>query len=222
MKSSLNLSTRYPYFFLVLFFTFFAGCAKYKAQHINKKEKTMYLFEEHKNDIVIKIQAFDQEKFKNYLSAYQPIHLHIKNKTINEQELSSNNISLPIATLKELKKKEPKFFFINFIPCILSSILGIFFWWEFVMPAIFVFGSCAWQLSIVQRERAVRFLKNNTFFSTNRLIIPPLSTIDVLIFVKQTDYTPRFSITITTPATNSKNSFNIFITARTTNGYSIC
>lgn len=197
------------------------GCAKYKVQHVAKKEKIRYSFEEQKEDVCISIRAFDQDEFKDYLSEYQPIHLHIKNKTTKPQELSTKNISLPLASLQTLKKQEPKFFAINFIPCTLATILGIVFVWELVIPTALTLGLGAVHYSIRQHERALKYLNNNTLFPDNALTIQPLSSVDTLIFVKRTDYTPRFTVTVTTPTQNSSTTFNVFVTARTINAYHV-
>ncbi len=203
----------------VLAFAIFPGCAKYQAQRIVPKEKIIYSFEEHKSNIDLTIRAFDQDEFKNYLSKYQPIHLHIKNKTAYAQEMPLKNISLPIETLENLKKQEPKLFSINFIPCVLTSVLGIIFCWQIVLPTVFILGSCACQQSIRQHERSIKYLKNNAKFLNETLVIPPFESIDTLVFVKRTQYTPRFNITFTTAATNTTTTFNAFITARTSNAY---
>ncbi len=197
------------------------GCAKYKAQHVVQEEKVFNTFKEQKENIDLTIRVFGQEKFKDYLSAYQPIHLHLKNKTAHRQELAINDISLPTETLKTLKKQEPKLFSINYIPCVLASILGIFFWWEFVLPSALILGSCATQASIMQYERSIKYLKNNTKFPNETLTIAPFSSVDTLIFVKQTQYTPRFNLTIKTPAIKTSTIFNVVITARTAHAYHI-
>jgi len=203
------------------------GCAKYKVQHVCQKEEILCSFEEHKASIDLTVRAFDpQEEFKNYLSDYQPLALHIKNKTAHQQELAVKNISLAVETLKNLKKKEPKLFFVNFIPCILASVLGFLFWWEFVLPSMLVLGACGGQLSIKQYERASKLLKKNCCFPHDTLTIKPYSSVDTLIFVKKTDYKPRFTVTLQESATNTATAvatttFNVFITARTVNAYSV-
>lgn len=215
-------TTACPLFLVLLIIsTLITGCAKYKVQHVTKKEKIVHTFEVRKDNADLTIRAFDQDEFKDYLSAYQPIHLHIKNKTAYPQELAAKNISLPIASLESLKKQEPKIFAINFIPCALTTALGIVFWWEFVIPTTLILGLGAAHHSIRQHERTIKYLKKNTLFPNEHLTIQPFSSIDTLIFAKRTDYTPRFTITLTTPKQNSSTTFNVFVTARTVNAYHV-
>lgn len=197
------------------------GCAKYKVQHVCQKEEMVYSFEGHHEAIDLIVRAFDHEEFKDYLSAYQPLALHIKNKTACPQELAINNITLPVETLKNLKKKEPKLFFVNFIPCLMASCLGFLFWWELIIPSVLVLGACGGQLSLKQHERAIKLLKNNCSFPGDSLTIKPYSCIDTLIFVKKADYKPRFTVTLQEAETKDATTFNVFITARTVNAYSI-
>jgi hypothetical protein len=221
MKIPIQITDHRLFSFLVLMCVLWSGCAKYKSQHVVKKEKILYMFEEHKDNVDLVVRAFDQDGFKDYLSVYQPLHIHIKNKTAYPQELQAKNISLPVESLKKLKKQEPQFFSINFIPCMLASAFGIIFWWEIVLPTTLVLGLCAAQQSIRQHERAVRYLKNNTLFPEDTLVVPPFSSVDTLIFVKRAQYTPRFAIALNAPATNITTTFNVFVTARTVNVYHV-
>lgn len=205
-------------FFVLALFT---GCAKYKVQHVCHKEENVYLFEGTQKPLDFTVRAFDHEEFKGYLSAYQPLALHVKNKTACQQELAINDITLAVESLKNLKKKEPKLFFVNFIPCLMASCLGFLFWWEFIIPSVLVLGACGGQLSLKQHERAIKLLKNSCSFPGDTLIIKPYSSVDTLIFVKKSAYKPRFVVTIKESATKSPTIFNAFITARTVNAYAV-
>lgn len=200
---------------------FWFGCGKYKVQHVVKQEKALYTFEEKKDIVELSVRAFEQEEFKEYLSSYQPIQLHIKNKTNKPLLVTGYDISLPLASLQELKKHEPKLFFINFIPCGLVSILGFFFWWEIVIPSMAVLGLCAGQQSLLQYERSLKYIKQNTLFPQDTLTVEPLSTVDKLIFVKRSLYTPRWTISFSTSTVASVATFNVFITTRTINVFSV-
>lgn len=205
--------------FLLVILT--SGCAKYRVQHTLRKEAVIYAFEEHKKPIDLSVRAFEQEEFKNYLSKYHPLALTIKNKTGNIQKLAIEDITLPLATLKELKKSESKIFCINFIPSIMVACLGFLFWWQLIIPSVLALGAGGWQLSIMQHERAGKLLKQTCCFPGDTITIEPYSSVDKLVFVKKTAYKPRFSLTLQEQETNTKTIFNVLITARTSHAYTV-
>lgn len=197
------------------------GCAKYKSQRVKQKEKILYTFEEKKNNLDLYVRTFDRHDFKEYLPGYNPIHLRIKNKTASTQKLAVNDISLPVERFENIKKKVPKIFMINFLPCLLISVLGVLFWWKIVLPAILILGSCGLQQSIREHDQSLKALKKVSLFPKDALTIPPYSTVDTLIFVKNNKYAPQFTATFANSATSDKTTFNIFMTARTENAFQV-
>ncbi len=217
IKATRKLSSFACFLFAIMMLS---GCAKYKVQRIRQQEKTTCLYEAHKAEADIRIQAFDQEAFKHYLTDYQPLHVHIKNKTDQPMTLAAQDISLPIASDTTITKKEPKLFIVNFLPCVLTSALGLLFWWELVLPSMLVLGAGGWQLSIKQHERTQKYVKKNMLNPQQTISIQPFAEVDTLIFVKREHYSPRFTLTVTRP-TQQRITFNVLITARTKNVYHV-
>jgi hypothetical protein len=148
--------------------------------------------------------------------------LRIKNKTASPQKLAVSDISLSVEPFKNIKNKMPKMFVINFVPCVVGAVLGMFFWWQIVLPAVVVLGLCGAQQSLREHDQSLDALKKNALFPQNgALIIPPYSTSDTLIFVKRIKYNPRFTIAISNMATDDKTIFKVFITARTVKAFHV-
>jgi hypothetical protein len=197
------------------------GCAKYKAQKIRKKEKVAYTFKEEKNNLNLNVKTFDKKEFKEYLPGYQAIHFCIKNKTASLQKLAVNDISLPVEQYENIKKKIPKFYMIDFVPCLVISVLGVLFWWKIVLPSLIILGACGLQQSLREHDQSVKALKNVSLFPKDSLTIPAYSTVDTLIFVKNKNYTPQFTATFSNQENGDKTTFNIFMTARTENAFQV-
>lgn len=166
-----------------------SGCAKYRAQPLNRLSTCVSNKQEPL--IAFAYKPLDKADCQRYLGrdvlakGYQPIQITFSNNTNRYLNFSKANISIPCVCAGEIAHK------VHTSTAARASIYGVagaLFFWPLVIPAI---------VDGVGSSRANK--KLNMDFSKKELcdqIVAPFSTINGLIFVPVEKFDPEFKITL--------------------------
>lgn len=199
---------------------FLGGCSKYRWQQFKKKHQTIAHYQTKTSKYALELTTLKDSDKKDFLKNYEIIHLTIQNTSPSPLQLDGKDIRLPLSNVRELKKKEPRFFIYNFLPSFITAALGLFFWWQIIIPSVIGLGAIGCQKSFMEHEKTCKQIKKHIIEPTTQLTIKPYTSKHAVMFVRKKDYTPHFSLILK----NKKQqpiTVPITITARSTHAFYI-
>jgi hypothetical protein len=172
----------------IIGFAFLSGCARYKAQPLNKL--ATQIPSKNKQSILLTSRVFSKSDCKKFLGrnvirkGYQPIHITITNNTNRYLNISKSNISLPCVSVMNVTKKVHTSTAGRAVGYGIASLII----WPMAIPAI---------VDGIGSSQANQKLDQD--FLNKELcdqVICPFNTITGLIFVPVEKFDSKFSITL--------------------------
>ncbi len=142
--------------------------------------------------IYVQAKAYTANDSKNYLNydllakGYQPIQISIQNNSSKPLGLGDLSVDLPLITGNQIAGQ----FLKEALPRSIALKAASFFFWPFLVPST-IDGVITYKNQKKMRhDYTAKTIKNY------EEIIPAYSTINRILFVKQQDYRPNFTLTL--------------------------
>ncbi|MCF7800247.1 hypothetical protein K9M16_04595 [Candidatus Babeliales bacterium] len=212
----INFKNAKLFFSILLIILLIPACA-YQPKKISVQKHIDISYQETQNNIDLDVKYVDNSENKSYFSNFVPLQIQIKNKSDKIYVIKSDNISLPIATIKELKKRVPKLFVSSFVPTAALAATGIFFWWQACLPLAAASAVVGAILGDVHNQKTKKQLDHICMCQGDKFEIEPEAVFCKLIFIEKDNYCPNFELKIFEKDNNNELIFKPLLVNKTDN-----